>query len=190
MHTDLERVDQVKELIEQAHATFGRIDILVNNGGICPLGGVEEIDPVEWDRVLNVNLRAVFLASQAVTPIMMSQKSGVIVNIASVAGKTGGLAVGAHYSASKAGVISLTKTFARALAPAKVRVNCVAPGPVDSPMTKAMPVEAREAMSAPCPLGEMARPEDIAEAILFLVSDGARHITGEILDVNGGIFMD
>jgi len=187
---NLERPEEIRALIQETFKSQGRIDHLVNNAGICPLSAPEEISLEEWDRVLNINLRAVFLACQAVMPIMARQGSGAMVNLSSIAGKTGGAAVGAHYSASKAGVISLTKSFARALASSGVRVNAVAPGPVESPMTRAMTEKARQTMTANSPLEGMAQPEDVAQAVVFLLSDRARRITGEILDVNGGLLMD
>ncbi len=178
------------EIPRAAEKEFGRLDYLVNNAGICPINSIEGITVQEWDLVLDVDLRGVFLASQAVTPVLKRQKSGGILNMSSVAGKTGGFAAGAHYAAAKAGVISLTKTFAKELAPYGVRVNAVAPGPVDTPMTQAMTQAVRDHMSSVSILPGMANTADIAFASLFLLSDMARHITGEILDVNGGAVMD
>ena len=188
--TDVAREDEVNNLIGAAVERFGRLDYLVNNAGICPSCDMIEISVEEWDRVLNVNLRSVFLTSRAVAPIMRGQGFGAMVNISSVAGKTGGAAVGAHYSASKAGVISLTKTFAKVLAPHRVRVNAVCPGPVETDMTRDLTETARQTMIANSPLKAMAKPEEIAVPALFLLSAGASHITGEILDVNGGLWMD
>ncbi len=169
---------------------FGQIDILFNNAGIMYPTPVEDISEEEWDEVLDVNLRGVFFCCQAVTPIMKKRRQGKILNIASLAGKVGGIVAGAHYSASKAGVICLTKTFARELAPFGVTVNGIAPGPVDTDMGRLFSPQAREDLIQKCPLGRFADTEDIAQAALFLVSDGAKHITGAILDVNGGMLMD
>ena len=121
---------------------------------------------------------------------MRERRQGGILNIASVAGKVGGVASGAHYSVSKAGVICLTKMFAKVLAPFGVRVNAIAPGPVDTDMSQLFSPQQREDLLKMCPLGRFADTGDIAEAALFLLSDGAKHITGEVLDVNGGMLMD
>jgi len=188
--TDVKKRDEIQKLVDFTVKEFGKIDILVNNAGICSLTGIEDISEEEWNGVIDVNLKGVFFCSQAVVPVMKGQGQGRILNMASLAGKVGGIAVGAHYAASKAGVICLTKSFAKALAPFGVRVNAIAPGPVDTAMTQAFPPEAREELVGQCPLGRLADTEDIAEAALFLLSDAAKHITGEILDINGGTLMD
>ena len=188
--TDVKKRDDIFDLVESVHKEFGKIDILVNNAGICSLTGIEDLSEEEWDEMLNINLRGVFFCSQAVTPIMKKQGHGKILNMASLAGKVGGVVVGAHYAASKAGVICLTKSFAKALAPYGVNVNALAPGPIDTAMTQVWPQDMRENFAKQTPLGRFAQTEDISEAALFLLSDGARHITGEILDVNGGLLMD
>lgn len=190
MRTDVKRRDEVHELVDLAVKKFDRVDILVNNAGICALTPIEDISEEEWDDMIDVNLRGVFFCSQAVTPIMKRQRQGRILNMASLAGKVGGLAVGPHYAASKAGVICLTKSFAKALAPFGVTVNTLAPGPVDTAMTKAFPQQVRESFINQCPLGRLADAEDIAQAAVFLLSDEAKHITGATLDVNGGLLMD
>ena len=187
---DVKKRDEIFRLVETTHQEFGKVDILVNNAGICSLTGIEEMTEQEWDDMLNINLRGVFFCSQAVTPIMKRQKAGTILNLASLAGKVGGVVVGPHYAASKAGVICLTKSFAKALAPYGVRVNAISPGPIETAMTADWPAEMRANFAKQTPLGRFAQAEDISEAALFLVSDGARHITGEILDVNGGLLMD
>lgn len=190
MRIDVKRRDEVHELVDLAVEKFDRVDILVNNAGICALTPIEDISEEEWDEMIDVNLRGVFFCSQAVTPIMRRQRQGRILNMASLAGKVGGLAVGPHYAASKAGVICLTKSFAKALAPYGVTVNALAPGPVDTAMTQAFPQEVRENFVNQCPLGRLADTEDIAQAAVFLLSDAAKHITGATLDVNGGLLMD
>jgi 3-oxoacyl-[acyl-carrier protein] reductase len=187
---DVKKRDEIFHLVESTQQEFGKVDILVNNAGICSLTGIEEMTEQEWDDMLNINLRGVFFCSQAVTPIMKLQKAGTILNMASLAGKVGGVVVGPHYAASKAGVICLTKSFAKALAPYGVRVNAISPGPIETAMTADWPADMRANFAKQTPLGRIAQAEDISEAALFLVSDGARHITGEILDVNGGLIMD
>lgn len=187
---DVSCASEIKLMVKDVLDTFERIDILVNNAGICSLTPLEEITEEEWDRVMNINLKGTFLCSQAVLRPMMTQKCGKIVNIASIAGKVGGILTGAHYSASKAGVICLTKSLALRLAPYGINVNAVAAGPMKSRMTETFPSNERAKLVQSIPLGGFGDPQDVANAVLFLVSDKAKYITGEILDVNGGLLMD
>ena len=190
VETDVKKKAAIHNLVALAEKEFGRIDILFNSAGICKRIDIEDISEEEWNDMIDINLRGVFLCSQAVMPIMKRQSKGRILNMASLAGKVGGIAVGAHYSASKAGVICLTKSFARALGPYGITVNALAPGPVETAMIDDWPAEVRADMAKQSPLGRIAKTEDVAEPALFLLSDGAKHITGEILDINGGILMD
>ena len=187
---DVRKKGDILSLMESAKREFGRVDILFNNAGICTSPPIEEISEEEWDEMMAVNLRGVFFCSQAVMPIMKEQGRGRILNMASLAGRVGGLAAGAHYSASKAGVICLTKSFARALAPYGVTVNALAPGPVETDMLQMLPMDRKEAMLEQCPLGRFADTADVAGAALFLLSDSARHITGTTLNLNGGLLME
>jgi len=187
--TDVSRRDEVRQLIEKAMKEFGRVDILVNNAGICPLTPFEDIKEEEWDKVLNINLKGAFNCSQCAIKFMKKQKFGRIINIGSIAGKDGGV-VGFHYSASKAGIICLTKSLAKYGAPYRINVNTVSPGPIDTEMTKNWPVSTKKTRLKQIPLGMFGQPEDIAETVVFLASDLARYITGENIDVNGGALMD
>ncbi len=186
---DVKKKTDILALLEGTVREFGKIDILFNNAGICTSPPIEEITEEEWDEMMAVNLKGVFLCCQAIMPIMKEQKSGRILSMASLAGRVGGLAAGAHYSASKAGVICLTKTLARTLAPYRVTVNALAPGPVETDMLETLPPDRKEVMIKQCPLERFADTDDVAAAALFLLSDGARHITGTTLDINGGLFM-
>jgi len=181
---------EVKKVFKEILEKFKRVDILVNNAGVTSLVPLEEMSEEEWDRVMAVNLKGPFLCSQAVMKAMMSQREGKIVNISSLAGKVGGIVVGANYSASKAGVISLTKSFAKKMAPYGVNVNAVCPGQIKTRMTDIWSEKDKKKFIEQIPLGHFGEPEDIAEAVLFLVSRRAKFITGEVVDVNGGIFMD
>ena len=188
--SDLSQLKDIRSSIDFVVAEFEQVDMLVNNAGICYQTGLESISETEWDRVLSINLKAVFFCCQAMMAYLKKQTNGSILNIASLAGKVGGQAAGAHYAASKAGVICLTKVFAKELAQFNVSVNALAPGFVDTALTQAFPSEALKSYALNCPMGRLATSEDIASAALFLLSDEARYITGEILDVNGGILMD
>jgi 3-oxoacyl-[acyl-carrier protein] reductase len=157
--------------------------------GICPLTPLAAISLAEWNRVLAVNLTGTFLCAQAAFPHLQASQHGRIINISSLAGRTGGVTVGLHYSASKGGVISMTKALARMLAPSGGTANCIAPGPLDTPMTADWPPENREMLRQQIPLGRLGRAEDVAATALHLASDAGSFITGATLDVNGGIAM-
>ncbi len=190
LSVDVTRKEQIQEAVGQVLARWGRIDILVNNAGIYEVLPVEAISEEQWDRVLAVNLKGSFLCSQAVIPAMKRQGSGSIVSMASSAGKSGGTLSGAHYAVSKAGVICLTKQLARELGPHGITANAVAPGRIDTPMIHLASDEENEAFRLRTPLGRLGTPEDVAGAVVFLVSDEASFITGEIVDVNGGLLID
>jgi len=187
---DVTDATAVRQMVACTVETLGGLDILVNNAGICALTPIEEIGESEWDRVLNVNLKGPFLCAQAALPIMRQQRHGRIINIASVAGKTGSLTAGAHYAASKGGLIAFTMCLARQYAPYNITANAIAPGPAATAMTRDWPEETRQMLIERIPLGRMAQPEDVAAAALFLASEEAAFITGEVLDVNGGFLMD
>ena len=187
---DVSSASDVGRMVDRVMKDFGRIDVLVNNAGICQVATIEEITEEDWDRVMAVNLKGVFLCSKAVMGVMKRQRSGRIVNMGSVAGKLGGISTAANYSVSKAGVICFTKALAREMAPYGVTVNAVAPGVVETDMTLGITKGDFSNYLRNIPLGTIGSPEDIAYAVAFLVSDEARYITGEILDVNGGQLMD
>ena len=166
----------------------GRIDVLVNNAGITRDGLLVRMKESDWDHVLTVNLKGAFQCIQAVAKIMMKQRAGRIVNMASVVGVMGN-AGQANYTASKAGLIGLTKTAAKELAPRGITVNAVAPGFIETAMTEGLSEKVKEAMLAQIPLRRMGSPEDVAQAVAFLASDEASYITGQVIHVNGGMYM-
>jgi 3-oxoacyl-[acyl-carrier protein] reductase len=173
--------------VEQVTSVLGPVDILVNNAGICPFRALDEITGEEWDRVLQVNLKGAFVLSQAVLRGMLARGWGRIVNVSSMAGQVGGLAVGAHYSASKAGLICLAKSVARVGAGRGVTVNAVAPAFIRTPL---FTEEELARHAAQIPVGRAGEPEEVADAVAFLVSARAGFITGATLDLNGGLLMD
>lgn len=173
--------------VGQAIETFGQLDILVNNAGKVSFSSFESCSESDWNEIIDTNLKGTFLCSQAILPHMKARSSGVIINLSSLAGKTGGLAASPAYAAAKAGVSSLTFSLARVLAPHGVRAVGISPGIIDSPMTAS---PAHDLMKSQIPLGKVGQAEDVANCALFLASEEARHITGEIIDVNGGLYMD
>lgn len=177
-----------ERLIEAAVTTFGRVDILVNNAGITRDGLLLRMKDEDWDAVLSVNLKGAFLCTRAAAKVMSKQRYGRIINISSVVGEMGN-AGQANYCASKAGLLGLTKSIARELARRNVTVNALTPGFIVTEMTDALPEKAREELTVQIPLGRLGEPEDIAHAVLFLASDHAGYITGQVLGVNGGMYM-
>jgi len=187
---DVSAAARVRAAVEQAAGVHGRIDILVNNAGICRVAPIAAITEIDWDLVLAVNLKGTFLCSQAVMEVMKPRRHGKIINMGSVSGKVGGIAAGAHYSASKAGVMCLTKSLARELAPFNINVNAIAPGVIATDMTQAITGGDFDRYLATIPLGRVGSVRDVADVALFLASERAGYLTGEIIDVNGGQFMD
>jgi 2-[hydroxy(phenyl)methyl]-succinyl-CoA dehydrogenase BbsD subunit len=186
---DVSNAAQVARMVDVALAAFGRIDILVNNAGISPKKQFLEYTEADWDAVLNVDLKGEYLCARAVCEHMMGNKYGRIVNLSSSAWRAGGFAGGIPYTSAKAGVIGLTRSLAKTLGPYGVTVNAIAPGPSATPMTEEWLGAWSETMVEQIPLRRVGRPEDIANAALFLASDEAAYITGICLDVNGGIVM-
>jgi 3-oxoacyl-[acyl-carrier protein] reductase len=187
---DITKSSDVNEMVGKVQKAFGRIDILVNNAGIIRRGTIETVTEEDWDRVIAVNLKGTFNCCKAVVEFMKRQGYGKIVNISSIAGKMGDITSAPGYGPSKAGVDALTKTLARQLAPYGINVNAVSPHAIETEMSAQWSEERRKEIIASIPLGRLGKPEDVAEAVLFLVSEEASFITGEILDVNGGALMD
>jgi 3-oxoacyl-[acyl-carrier protein] reductase len=190
VEADVSRQDEVQRAIEKTAEHFRGLDILVNNAGICPLRDFADVTEEEWDRVMGINLKGALFCCQAALPhLQKSGERGRVVNISSVAGQSGGVLAPIHYSASKAGLIVMTKTLARILAPDRATANCVAPGTTDTGLTAAWADDVQEKVRTAIPLGRFGRPEEIAEAVCFLASDKAAFITGATFDVNGGLFI-
>jgi len=185
---DVSNLGDVERMVEGILEKLAKIDILVNNAGITRDKLVLRMTEEDWDAVLGVNLKGTFNCTKAVIRHMAKQRSGKIVNIASVVGEMGN-AGQANYSASKAGVIGLTKTIAREYAQRGINVNAIAPGYIETPMTDALPEKVKEELKRMIPLERLGRPKDVAEAVLFLVSQSSSYITGQVLNVNGGIYM-
>ena len=178
----------VEAMVKTVAEAFGSIDILINNAGITRDGLLLRMKEADWDAVLNTNLKGVFLCAKAVSKLMMKKRYGRIVNMASVVGLVGN-ASQANYAAAKAGVIGFTKAMAKEMASRGITVNAIAPGFIHSDMTDILPDKVKEAMLAGIPLGRAGEPTDVAQAALFLASDQAAYITGQVLQVDGGMVM-
>lgn len=186
--TDVCRLSETEEMVKKAVSTFGKIDILVNNAGITRDTVLLRMKEEQWDQVIQVNLKGTFNCTKSVIRPMFKQKYGRVVNISSVTGAMGNPGQ-ANYSASKAAVIGFTKAVAREYAHCGITVNAVAPGFIKTAMTDAIPDREREAMIAAIPAKALGLPEDVAHAVCFLASDLANYITGQVIHVNGGLYM-
>lgn len=180
--------ETIENLIADIEKEFGKLDILVNNAGITRDNLLMRMKEEEWDDIMQVNLKSVFRASKAVLRGMMKQRAGRIINITSVVGVMGN-AGQTNYAAAKAGLIGFSKSMAREVGSRGITVNCVAPGFIDTDMTRALPEETRKTFEAQTSLGKFGEAQDIADAVLFLASDQAKYITGQTLHVNGGMLM-
>lgn len=180
---------QIDELVGRIDKTLGAVTILVNNAGITRDNLSMRLKDDEWDAVLDTNLKAVFRLSKAVMRGMMKARGGRIINVTSVVGHAGNPGQ-ANYCAAKAGVAGMSRSLARELGSRNITVNCVAPGFIDTDMTKALDEKQKESLVGSIPLGRLGRPEDVAAAVAFLASAGAAYVTGTTLHVNGGMYMD
>jgi NAD(P)-dependent dehydrogenase (short-subunit alcohol dehydrogenase family) len=187
---DVGDTGSVTQLIRKIGGELGAVDLLVNNAGIGDYVSFPEITRERWDRMLNVHLTGAYNFCHAVMPGMIERRYGRVVNVSSVAGKRGDFIGNAHYTAAKAGMIGLTKSLAAWAAPFDVRVNAIAPGIVDTEIAQAMSQAQRETTISRVPLGRFARPDEMASAVLFLLSDAASFIVGETINVNGGSYLD
>ncbi|QSZ27409.1 SDR family oxidoreductase [Aceticella autotrophica] len=182
---DVKIRNEINDIVEKIYKQYGRIDFLVNNAGIAHIKPFMDITESEWDNMIDVNLKSVFNFTQSVLKYMLSKKSGAIVNISSMWGIMGA-SCEVHYSASKGGVIAFTKALAKELGPSNIRVNCIAPGIIDTNMNKFLNNEDKKQLINDTPLMRLGKPEDIAKAVSFLLSNNALFITGHVLTVDGG----
>ena len=188
LNLDVTSPESVKEAFAKTLKDKTRIDVLVNNAGITRDGLAMRMKPADWDLVLNINLNGAFRCIQQVLPTMMRARWGRIVNIASVVGQAGA-AGQANYAASKGGMIAMTKALAQEIGSRGITVNAVAPGYIETDMTRVLPEEVKAKILAGVPLGRIGQPEDIANAVKFLTSEESGYITGHVLAVNGGMYM-
>lgn len=188
IQADVSNADSVTNLVDETIATFGSIDILVNNAGITKDNLLMRMKEDEWDDVIDINLKGVFLCTKGVTRQMMRQRAGKIVNVASIVGVSGNPGQ-ANYVAAKAGVIGLTKTSAKELASRNIYVNAVAPGFITTEMTDALSEDVKEQMLATIPLAKLGNAEHVAKTVLLLLSEDADYITGQTIHVDGGMVM-
>lgn len=188
---DLRDPDSIAALIGEITQAWGSLQVLVNNGGVCPYTPYPEIDIEEWDFVLETNARGTFLLTRAALPLLRAAEGDrSVINLSSIAGQVGALQTGIHYSASKGAILAITRSFARHLAVEGIRVNAVTPGPIASAITDHLTVQGRADLEGSIPLGAFGQPADVAWIIAALASERARFITGATYDANGGVRID
>ncbi len=183
--TDVSAVKDVEALFNLVLVQYGSLDVLVNCAGICTVGAIEDIGEKEWDRVMGVNVKGSYLCAREALRLMKPRRTGRIVNVSSLAGRVGGISTGINYATSKGAVITMTMSLAKAAGPFNINVNAVAPGSIDTAMTRGVLHCDPETI----PLKRIGTPEEVADVIVFLASDLARYITGGTIDVNGGMYM-
>ncbi|WP_324825531.1 elongation factor P 5-aminopentanone reductase [Sinanaerobacter sp. ZZT-01] len=188
IQADVTKQEEVKQMFSKARATFGKVDALVNNAGISQFRLFTDMTEQEWDQMFDIHCKGAFFCTQCALEDMISSKSGSIVNVSSMWGQVGA-SCEVHYSASKAALIGLTKALAKELGPSNIRVNCIAPGVIETDMMKSVSGEIKQVLCEETPLMRMGSAQEIAKAILFLSSEKASFITGQVLGVNGGFVI-
>ena len=188
LKADVSKQEEVQELVEKAIEKFGKIDVLVNNAGITKDNLLMRMSEEEFDKVLEINLKGTFLVTKAVTKYMMKKRTGSIINLSSVVGVVGN-AGQCNYSASKAGIIGFTKSIAKELASRNIRANAVAPGFIETDMTSVLPDNVKESIHNQIPLKRMGNAKEVAELIYFLGSEKSSYITGQVINIDGGMVM-
>jgi 3-oxoacyl-[acyl-carrier protein] reductase len=186
---DLSQIGTIADLVTQAEKAFGRIDILVNNAGISQPTETETLDQGQWDRIMDINLKAVFFVTQAVLPLLRRQGGGAIVNLSSIVARSGGVNSTVDYTISKSGVLGMTRVLARQYGPENIRVNAVTPGPIMTEMIGSWPKERLADLESRIPLRRLGTPKDVATSVTFLASPWAGWLTGVAIDVAGGLYM-
>ena len=185
---DVSEKCEVDEMFDIAEERFGGVDVLINNAGVSSFGVLQDISEEEWDRIFNINVKGAFLCIKAALGHMIRNHGGVIINISSMWGLVGA-SCEVHYSASKAALIGMTKALAKELGPSGIRVNCVAPGVIDTDMNRSLTADAMKELCEETPLGKIGSPSDVAAAVMFLASDGGSFITGQVISPNGGMVI-
>ena len=185
---DVSEKCEVDEMFDIAEERFGGVDVLINNAGVSSFGVLQDISEEEWDRIFNINVKGAFLCTKAALGHMIRNHGGVIINISSMWGLVGA-SCEVHYSASKAALIGMTKALAKELGPSGIRVNCVAPGVIDTDMNRNLTADAMKELCEQTPLGKIGSPSDVAAAVMFLASDGGSFITGQVISPNGGMVI-
>lgn len=186
---DVSDVGQLRRFVDAVHTDLGRIDILINNAGICPRMPFEQSTEADWERLMSVNARSQYFLCQAVVPVMRKQGGGRIINVASTGGRIGGFANSSIYSGTKGAVVMFTKSIAREVARDGILVNCIAPGVINTDLMRNLPEQSVQAICDQIPLKRLGRPEEVAAVIAFLASDECSYATGATFDVNGGWVM-
>jgi 3-oxoacyl-[acyl-carrier protein] reductase len=186
--TDVTCQEDIKNLFNITIEKYGRLDILVNCAGICPVAYVDDIGEKEWDRVMDINLKGTYLCCREAVFIMREKKYGKIINLSSIAGRMGGIVTGVHYASSKGAIITLTKSFAKLFGTYNININCLAPGTIESEMTRKWDNSWKKNILKDIPLGRFGTPLDVANAIVFMASEKSDFLNGAIIDLNGGAF--